>query len=352
MGNFLFLILLVSQQIKVGINVPLSGPVSSYGKYCLEGMLLRAEMNPEVKLIIEDNEADPNIVTIILRKFVTESISVEIGPIISPNAVTAGIEGKTTSIISILPAATNTSLTKISPLLFRTCFTDKRQGEAIADFLYYKLGEKELQIVADTENIYSTSLALYVRRQFAMLGGRTEIIEISKDTNTDSLVEKFWANIIFLPLYYESVKSIIKTARKKEITSTFIGADGWDAPELFEELKNDSIVSYFSTHYFSGNNNKSREFDSLYFAKHNSCPNTFVALGFDAMNIVLTAIENAKSLNLENILHSLLTINQFEGVTGTFSYEGKPDPQKDVFIIKLQNGKTCLFTKVPALDDK
>lgn len=333
-------------QIKIGVSVPLSGPVSSYGRYCLQGMLLRSEMDPNIKLVIEDNEGNPNDVTLILKEFAAKGISIAIGPVTSSNAVVAGIEGKTHRIIIVLPAATNTTVTKVSPLLFRTCFTDRQQGIAIAEFLFFKLGKRELQIISDTGNIYSTSLAVYVKYKFSSLGGKTKLIEIDDKTNLEELAGKFSSGTIFLPLYYESAKSIIKKARENGSTATFVGADGWDAPELFEALKGDNIPAYFSTHYFVGNNDKSKEFDSLYIKKYNTLPNTFVALGFDAMNIVLTAIKNAKTLNISDILPALLEIKKFEGVTGTFSYAGKRDPQKQVFIVRVQGGKPSLFAKI------
>ncbi|MDD2890805.1 MAG: ABC transporter substrate-binding protein [bacterium] len=341
-----------SCKVKIGANIPLTGPVASYGKYCLEGIKLKADMSPEIELVVDDNEADPNNVTLILKKFAAESVKVVIGPLISPNAVVAGIEGKKLGITIILPAATNSALTKVSPLLFRTCFTDKQQGEAIAEFLYSTLDKKELQIVADTGNIYSSSLALYVRHKFAKLGGKTELIPMGNKTEADSLIEKFTFNTVFLPLYYESVKPIIVKSREKGLNITFVGADGWDAPELFDAIKDDSMPAYFSTHYFMNNNNVAREFDSLYMEKYNKCPNTFVALGFDAMNIIVDALKSTKSLSSADIHKALLSIKEFQGVTGTFRYNGKADPQKDVFIVKLQSGKTSLFTKIPASESK
>jgi branched-chain amino acid transport system substrate-binding protein len=341
-----------SCKVKVGVNIPLTGPVASYGKYCLEGIKLRAEMSPEVDLIVDDNEADPNNVTLILKRFASESIKVVIGPLISPNAVVAGIEGKKSGINIVLPAATNSALTKVSPFLFRACFTDKQQGEAIAEFLYSTMDKKELQIIADTGNIYSSSLALYVRHKFTKLGGKTELIPIGNKTEADSLIEKFTFNTVFLPLYYESVIPIIVKSREKGLKITFVGADGWDAPELSDSLKNDSIPAYFSTHYFMNNNDASHKFDSLYIKKYNRSPNAFVALGFDAMNIVLDALQSAKSLSSVDIHSALLSIKEFQGVTGTFRYNDNSDPQKDVFIVKLQSGKTSLFTKIPAKINK
>lgn len=328
--------------IKIGVHLPLSGPIAEYGIHCLEGVKLAFANHPEIRLIIRDNEGKVENIPIILRELVEEEgIIAVIGPIISPNAVIAGLEATKFGIPIILPAATNTAVTKVSNYLFRTCYTDEQQAKAIANFTYHILGKKEVHIIVDTSNIYSGGLALYFKSEIEHAGGITHLFEWDGASDlTETLTNN---STVFLPLYYKSAADIVKKARKEKLNITFIGADGLDTPELFKAMANDTQKLYFSTHYFEGG---TTDFTELYKKAYGGEPNAFSALGFDAARLIISAIEKAKDFTPSQVLHSLLNIESFQGVTGNFQYNGKRDPIKTIFIVQLQNGKPSLLQKL------
>jgi len=345
MFKLLFFVLLFAKtpKIKIGVNVPLTGPVASYGKYCLEGIKLGALDHPEIELVIKDNEGRAENTVIILRRFVKEGVIAVIGPIISSNAIVAGLEASELGIPLILPAATNTAITEVSRFLFRGCYTDEQQGKALADFSYHSLGKMEVSIIADTSNIYSGGLALYFKREFENLDGTAQFIKWDGKSDLTEHLQKLANGTIFLPLYYEDVVPIIKSSRAQNLNITFLGADGWDVPELFQVLQEDTGNLYFSTHYFM--TESIQEFTELYKEKYGKDPNAFSSLGFDAINLLLFAISEAEGLRPGDVQNSLSNITTFEGVTGSFKYDHKRDPIKDIFILRLQKGKLFLMER-------
>lgn len=149
MFNFLYFILLLAKPhfIKIGIHLPLSGPVAEYGICCLEGIKLALGDRPEIKLIIRDNESKIENIPVILKELAEkERVMTVIGPITSSNAIIAGLETNKLGIPIILPAATNTAVTRVSDYLFRTCYTDEHQAKAIAKFTHHVLGKREIAI--------------------------------------------------------------------------------------------------------------------------------------------------------------------------------------------------------------
>jgi branched-chain amino acid transport system substrate-binding protein len=341
--SFVFLLARPSG-IRIGLHIPLSGPVADYGIYCLEGIKLAIKGHPEIELIIRDNEGKIGNTSSILRELVEEGVVGIIGPIISPSAVIAGIEAPKFGIPVILPAATNTAVTKVSDYLFRVCYTDKQQGEAIAKFTYYNMKEEEVIVIVDTSNIYSSGLALHFKSSFERIGGKTYMIEWDTQEDLTDTLRKLNKSTVFLPLYYKPAVSIIKSAHESNLNIIFIGADGLDTPELFKIMKEDTEKLYFSTHYFE--TEYGREFVDLYQKEYGRSPNAFAALGFDSAKLLLLAIQNAKGSTPKDILSSLSRVTIFEGVTGTFNYSGRRDPVKSVFIVQLQKGKTTLVQKL------
>lgn len=342
----LFVLLLgKSTKIKIGVNFPLTGPVAAYGKHCLEGIELGAINHPEIELIIKDNEGMAENAIVILRKLAEEGAVGVIGPLISSNAIIAGLEASELGIPLILPGATNTAITKVSRFLFRVCYTDEQQGKALANFSYSSLGKREVNVIADTTNIYSGSLALYFKREFENLGGTVQFIEWDGTTDLSETMQKLMNSTVFLPLYYENVVPIIKNAQTQNLNITFLGADGWDAPELFKALEEDTGKLYFSTHYCKTEEGI-QKFAGLYKEKYGEDPNAFAALGFDAINLLLLAIREAEGMRPGDIQNSLSNITAFDGVTGFFKYDHKRDPLKDIFILQLHKGDLLLIDKL------
>ena len=65
---------------------------------------------------------------------------------------------------------------------------------------------------------------------------------------------------------------------------------------------------------------------------------SFAALAYDAAQLVFDAIANADSTDPQAITDALAATEDFEGVTGTFSFDENHNPIKSAFVIELQDG--------------
>ncbi|MBI4722500.1 MAG: ABC transporter substrate-binding protein [Candidatus Stahlbacteria bacterium] len=211
---YFLLLLAKSPAIKIGVQFPLSGPISDYGIYCLQGVKLAFSDHPEISLVVRDNEGKAEICTEILHEFAGMGVCAVIGPVISPNAIIVGLEATKFGIPIILPAATNTAVTKVSDFLFRVCYTDEQQAEAIAKFTFFTLKRSKVAIISDTSNIYSIGLALYFRYYFESIGGKAHIIKWNGTSNLSDTLQNLIGSTIFLPLYYKPASDIIKFVKE------------------------------------------------------------------------------------------------------------------------------------------
>ena len=108
-------------------------------------------------------------------------------------------------------------------------------------------------------------------------------------------------------------------------------------------MQEDTQGIYFTTHYFEDENS---DFVQRYTKEYHSQPNSFSALGFDAANLVLLAIQRTKGTGARDMFDAISDIETFDGVTGAFRFGGKRDPLKSIFIVQLQKGKTTLVHKL------
>jgi branched-chain amino acid transport system substrate-binding protein len=341
-GISFLLLLAKAGEIKIGVNIPLTGSIKEYGIACLEGIKLALEKEKGIKLIIKDNEGKVKNASYVLKQLADEGVVVIIGPLISPSAVAVGIETKKFRIPIILPCATNTAITKVSDYMFRVCYTDKQQGEVLAKFIYQQLGVEKVKSIVDTTNIYSEGLGIYFKQKLESLSGEVEVVNWDGKRSLEEELKSSNNGVVFLPLYYKPVIDIIKTTKKLGLNIIFIGGDGLDSPELIATLKENFVRVYFSTHFTLKNGED--EFSRCYQKKYNRSPNAFSALGYDAGKFLLRGLINTKKLTREGVFEALQEIKFFEGVSGSFTYnEIDNNPRKIVYIVEVKEGNVSLI---------
>jgi branched-chain amino acid transport system substrate-binding protein len=131
-----------------------------------------------------------------------------------------------------------------------------------------------------------------------------------------------------------------------------MGADAWGSAELMELCGKDCIGQYFSTHYAAaGAKGKTKEFIDEYKAKYDYVPDDVAALTWDAVNLVLQAIQSAPTYSTdpvkerEIIRDSLSKISSFEGITGSMSFDDQGDPIKCAVIVRISEDGQFVFTE-------
>ena len=79
--------------------------------------------------------------------------------------------------------------------------------------------------------------------------------------------------------------------------------------------------------------------------KFNKKPSSFSALGFDATNILIDAIQNANSTDMNAILNAMAKTN-YSGVSGKIKFDENRNPIKNITILKIEDGKNNFFKVV------
>ena len=141
-------------------------------------------------------------------------------------------------------------------------------------------------------------LAEYIKAAYERLGGEVKVYEAYAKDDTDfcailSKVADANVDVLFLPDYYNKVSLIAKQAKEKGITAVMIGGDGWDSPDL-DTAATDG--GFFSNHYSPADPRPIvQNFITKYTEKYGAAPDALAVLAYDAANILMTAIQEAKS---------------------------------------------------------
>jgi branched-chain amino acid transport system substrate-binding protein len=231
--------------------------------------------------------------------------------------------------------------------IFRACFIDPFQGEAMARFALEDLKLKKFAILYAINADYSTGLREYVKQALAKRGGQV-VAEQSYTQGTDkdfnaqlTAIRKSNPDAIFVTGYYKEAALIAKQARALGMKMPLIGGDGWDSDQLIK-VGGDALADcYFSNHYSPDEQRPEvQAFVSAYKAKYNGkVPDAMAILGYDAMKLLADAITRAGSTDGAKIRDALAATKNFPGAAGSITIDADRNASKPLVIVKVADGQ-------------
>ncbi len=239
----------------------------------------------------------------------------------------------------VTPASTNPSITRDRPHVFRTCYTDRLQGEAMARFALSVLDAETAAVMTHVDNPYSLDLARFFIRRFQQDGrivAEADYLQSDNDFRPHlSDIQRVSPDVVCIPGYSRDAAFILRQARSMGIGSVFIGGDGWD--DLMYAYAGDVLAgSYFADHWHADlPDPRSRDFVARYRAEHAQCPSSLAALSYDTVHLLADAVRRAGSAAPEAIRNALAETRDFKGITGTITFDDNGDPEKPVVMIRF-----------------
>lgn len=313
----------------------------------------------KVELVVEDSGADPKKAAAAATKLIEQdNVLAIIGPNSSSNAVAAADVANKAGVLMIAPWSTNPTTTldaagKPKKTVYRACFTDYFESEALGAFTKQKLNATKAAVLYDDSTAVLKNQAQLFKTSFEANGGKVVALETFKAGATDysaqlDRIKAAAPDILFLPSYYTDVATQVNQARAKGITATFIGSDAWSTPDLIKKAGANIEGSYLFNHYSAESPAPlTQEFVMAYKAAYNSVPDDVAALTSDSFGLLSTALANGGALTRTAALDGIGKVKEFKGATGTMLFSGgSHDPRKSGVVIQIKNGKFNWFADV------
>lgn len=353
-----------ADEIKIGSMFEKTGDVSAYGTAEANAVNLAVKeinenggiLDKQINLSEYDTKSDNTEAASVATKLATQDeVTVIVGPA-TTGAVKASTPAVTRAGVSLVtPSGTDDSLTvdesgKVQPNIFRTSFQDSFQGIALAEFATSELNAEKALIIGDSSSDYALGLTDAFEGAF---DGEIVAEENFTADDTDfsailTRIKDLDFDFIYLPGYYNQAGLLIKQAREMGITQPILGADGFGNQALLELAGVDNVDDvYYSAHYSPNSEDAQvQEFIAAYEEEYGNEPDMFAALAYDTVYLVAQAIEEAEETTPEAVTEALENITDFDGVTGTFSFDEDHNPVKSTLVIELQDGVEVGNTEV------
>ena len=342
------------QGIKVGFFGALTGPTATFALSGKNGVFLAAEefnrsggvLGKQVELLAEDDRGEAAEAASAVSKLITrDHVIALIGENASSRSLAAAPIAQSYGVPMITPTSTNVEVTKRGDYIFRVCFTDIYQGQAVAAFARGTLKAETAAILIDARSDYSVGLAQVIRGAFTAAGGR--IVRELKYTEGDSdfsaqltAIRPDRPDVLFVPGYYTDAGLIARQTRALGLTATLVGSDGWDSPKLVEIGDGAVEGAYFANNFSAEDPSPAvRRFVAAYKARYGSEPDGIAAHSYDAMRLLADAIARAGSTEGKRVRDALAATRDFAGVTGTISMNADRNPIKPAVILKVDGGR-------------
>ncbi len=287
-----------------------------------------------------------------------EGVVALIGPNRSSHAAVVGPIAQKHRIPMVTTTATNPNVTQAGDFVFMASFTDSFQGAVMAQFAKNELGISNAALITRSGDLYTEGISEFFESNFTSLGGNV-VAHVFFDSGTLDYTQQLTQiadllpDALFTAGFVQDIADITQQARVVPLLNgdgaptIFLGADSWDSTLLFDDENAEIEGSFFSGHFSPETDEpNARAFVETYEAIYEFTPTGGVAVSYDAVKLLIEAIERAESLDPEMIRDELAATKNYVGATSISSYNENRHPTKSAVIFTIKNGEKHFYKQI------
>ena len=344
--------------VKIAALYNLTGGMSSIDAPALNGAKLKAKLINEqggvldgkrIEILAFDTKTDLQETATAAQRALSEDVAAGIGFGDTTFVMAAAPQFQEQGVPFVTSGATHPMLpTWVGDHMFMTPFGDDDQSYAIADFAYDDLGARRVVVWTDQSMDFTKALSTFFKERFQERGG--EIVHedsfMMGDKDFSAQIARLQSvdpapDAVFISAIPSEAGLTVKQIRETGLDLPIVSGDGFDT-ELVATVPGPDLANdvYFSTHTYRADDRQTvQDFIEAYKEEYGREPeNAFAPLGFDAVGLIVAAIERAGSTDRKAIRDALAETRGYDAVTGEISYT-RPSgvPPKPVAIVEVQD---------------
>lgn len=338
---------------RFALIAPLTGNNAQYGltyKNTLEILIDKVNKDGginghEIVLDIYDDKNDPKESVNIAAKLVSDGdLLGVVGSQTSSCCMAAAPLFQEAGIPMVSPQSSHPDFTGIGDYIFRCQVTVAYENKKAAEYLVKGINAKKIAIIYSNDD-WGVMMNTTLQEALTELGAEivaeeTYVANQTKDfTPLISKVKLSEPDVLFMASLYSDGAQIIQQCRNLELNVPFVGSNTFFKQE-FIDVGGDSVegVTMTNTIMLNNNNPEYLWLEKAYTEKTGAFIDTYVTQSYDSLSILLKAVKEAGT-DRRAIRDNLAKLTDYEGVSGTFSLDENRDPEKEVFIYQIKDGK-------------
>lgn len=341
--------------IYVGSIMDLSSDNAEYGKNVQKGMNLALEdyknshPNCNVKILYEDNAGNASNTLNAYHKMTMKN---------KPIVIVDGAQS--TLSLSLIPkvekdevvllstGASSPKLSGVSPYFFRLWNCDTEEGSFIAEQLKNTIGINKVSILYLNTD-YGIGLMTTFKAKFEEMGGSivsTVAFEENQKDFKDCVAKilRTPSDGIYVVGYATESALIAKQVRSIGITTPIFSTVATEADQFLTLAGSagDGVVYAYTKPTAS---EEYKIFRSKYKIKYNEDIQILTDVAYDAMCIILKAIEDGKVANGKMLKEYLTNMKEYNGASGNIKFDKDGNVHKDMILKMVRDNKFVDYKK-------
>lgn len=347
-GVITIFLLLVScgqreESIKIGVVLPLTGPVAEPGNNCLHGIQLAVDQfnqknDIKINLLVEDSQSDPKQGVNGINKLITvNNTKVIIGDIMSSVTLAIAPIAEKNNVVLLSPGASNPKLTTAGDYIFRNIASDVYDGKVMANYIINNTEFRDIAIIY-VNNDYGVGVANVFAKEFSDHNGKIVLKDYYKEgeNNFRTIATKINSvnpDCIYIVGNPTENGLLVKQLYELGNSAQIFGNLSFDNEQFLQAAGNSYDQIIFSAPYFSPTSQDSlaKAFVLNFKKEFSYTPDVAAALGYDAANIITKTLSEV-NYDLDSLKNALYTLDDFEGVTGITKFDKNGDASKSILI--------------------
>ena len=342
---------LADDTFKFGGIGPITGGAAIYGQAVMNATELAInEVNAaggingaQVEFNFQDDEHDAEKALNAYNALKDWGLDILVGTVTSTPCVAVANETVNDNIFQLTPSGTAAECV-INPNVFRVCFSDPSQGVESAKFIAEKGLAKDIAVIYDSSDVYSSGIFQNFYAESANQGLNIVAYEaFTADNKTDFSVQlqkakDAGAELIFLPIYYTEASLILAQADSLGMDVKFFGCDGMDGILGVENFDTSLAEGLMFLTPFAANaeDEATQNFVAAYEEAYGATPDQFAADAYDSVYAIAAAMEKAGSVEGADMIAAMteITVDGLTGAGMVWSADGEPTKAPKAVVIE------------------
>jgi len=348
---------------------PTSGVIAHMGKDNEYGAIMAVEelnaagvtiggKKVTLKLMTEDDAADPKQGTAVAQKLVDANVSGVIGHLNSGTSIPASKIYSDAGIPQISPSATNPKYTRQGfKTTFRVVADDTQLGGTLGKYAVNTLKGKSIAVI-DDRTAYGQGVAEEFSKAVKAAGGSIVAQEFTTDKATDfnailTSIKGKKPDVVFFGGMDAVAGPMLRQMKSLGINAKFMGGDGICSAELVK-LAGDAVTDNQVFCAEAGGvepgskfEAAKNDFDKKFKAKFGVDVQVYAPYVYDSVRIMVAAMVKAGSSDPAKYLPVLAATKDFQGVTGAISFDNKGDVLNGALTLQtIKGGKLQVLSVI------
>ncbi len=351
-----------SRDVEIGAVISESGAAAAYGASVRKGIDLALEETRStggldsggtLTLTYRDDATVPERGREVTQQLIDDGVSIIIGAVSSTVALAIAPLCEERRVILMSPSASAPQLSEVGEHIYRIYPSDIGEGTSMARFAR-DLGLERLVVFAhDTD--YGRGLSTVFQQQYEGKSRQvvhTFLFEAGDTARLSALVSQLaglHVDGLYVVAYQEDVAALLATLREAKLTTVVMASSA--VTDTVVQLAGDAsenLVFPQMTFDLDSPDPAVAAFVRAYRGRYGQDPDIYAAHGYDALKILVHAINRARSSSPEALRVALDGMQDYAGAAGPSSFDRNGDVVRHPRILLIRGGRAMPYEQFVA----